>query len=141
MDIAGLRRESESGNLIALTILGICYLDGIGVPVNYGEAFRLLSQAAQHRLPRAEVNLARMHAEGLGTPQDPAAAIRLYEHAAKAGEFLAQVALGRIYSQGIGTEANRSLAWKWYAVAASRERDVSDCEELQEAKAYVSRIP
>jgi uncharacterized protein len=114
MNIRELREKAESGGCIAQTVLGICYLDGIGTEVDYREAFRLLSDAATQGAPRAIANLARMHADGLGIPQNNREAIRLYEVAADAGEFLAQIELGRIYSRGTCVPPNSATARRWY---------------------------
>jgi len=95
MNIPDLRRRADSGSAVAQALLGVCYLE-----VNYVEAFRLLSAAADRGATRAITNLARMHANGLGIPKDVSNAIRLYESAAEAGEFLAQIELARIYSRG-----------------------------------------
>jgi TPR repeat protein len=114
-------------------------LEGIEVEVDHKEAFRLLSAAADQGAPRAKLNLARMYAEGLGTPKNLEEATQLYEEAAEAGEFLAQVELARVYSRGVGVPANTEAARKWYAAAAAQEGSVGDCEELQEAKAYVRK--
>ena len=121
MNISDLRRKAESGSVVAQSILGICYLDGIDVEPNYDEAFRLLSAAAQQGASRAMLNLARIHAEGLGIPKNLVEAIRLYERAAQAGEFFAQVELGRLYSRGIGVSPDPEMALKWYSAAVAQE--------------------
>ena len=148
MDIPDLRKKSDSGSRAAQGALGICYLYGHEVEVNYKEAFRLLSLAGTSR---AVVNLARMHAEGMGVPKDLAEAIRLYKAVAKS-EFRAQLELGRVYSRGMGVQADSDEALRWYSAAAGREDD--DCvddaftaafvgsgtlEEIREARAYVGK--
>jgi TPR repeat protein len=135
MDITKLLQEAESGSVVAQGILGICYLEGIDVDVNFGEAFRLLSAASNRGAPRPRVYLARMYAEGLGTAKNPVEAVRLYEAAAVAGEFFAQIELGSIYSQGLVVAANADAALRWYSAAAALGGE--DCPELCEAKAYV----
>jgi len=137
MDIPYLRQKAESGNCAAQCILGICYLDGIDVEVDYREAFRLLSAAADQGASRAIVSLARMNADGIGVSKNPHEAIRLYEMVGHA-EFLAAVELGRIYSRGLGVPTDRSKALKWYSIAVSKENSVPDSEDLREAKAYVA---
>lgn len=148
MNIPDLRKQSDSGSRAAQGALGICYLHGHEVEVDYKEAFRLLSLAGTSR---TLVHLARMHAEGLGVPKDLPEAIRLYKAVAKY-EFRAQLELGRIYSRGMGVQVDSDEALKWYSAAAGREDD--DCvddaftaafvgagtlEEIQEAKAYVAK--
>src|SRR5689334_18825208 len=100
MNISDLRKKAAAGNVVAESMLGICYLDGIDVGVDYQEALRFLSSAAEKGAARAIVHLARMHAEGLGIPKNMPEAIRLYEKSAVAGEFLAQIQLARIYVRG-----------------------------------------
>ena len=137
MDIPDLRQKAESGSSVARCLLGICYLDGIDVEVNYQEALRLLSAAADQGASRAVVNLARMYANGLGVPKNPHEAIRLYETVGQA-EFLAAVELGRIYSRGLGVPTDFKKALRWYLAAIAQENSVSDSEELREAKAHVA---
>jgi TPR repeat protein len=139
MKIADIRNKANDGNVAAQTILGIYCLDGIGVEVDYQEAFRLLLAAATQGASRAMVNLARIHREGLGIATNMSEAMRLYEAAGKAGEFLAQIALGRIYSSGTDVPANPDQALIWYSLALAQEERVGDCKAIQEAKIYVRR--
>ena len=147
MNIQALRRGADSGSRVDQSVLGLCYLYGVDVDVDYREAFRLLSLAGTSR---AIANLARMYAEGLGISKDLAEAIRLYKAVGKS-EFRAQLELGRIYSNGIGVATDPDEAIKWYSAAAARGDDnyVDDpvnaafvgsgtFEEVQEAKAYVA---
>lgn len=139
MNIDDLSKKAESGSVVAQTILGICFLDGIGVEVDYGEAFRLLSHAANKGAMRAQSNLGRMYAEGLGIPKNLSTAVSLYECAAEAGEFFAQISLGRLYSEGDGIEPNPVAARKWYLEAIKQEDRVGDCDELDEARSYLDK--
>jgi TPR repeat protein len=147
MNIQELRKQADSGSRVNQSVLGLCYLYGVDVQIDYQEAFRLLSLAGTSR---AVANLARMHAEGLGLPKNMAEAIRLYKAVGKS-EFRAQLELGRIYSRGLGVPTDTVEALRWYSAAAAREDD--DCvddpitaafvgsgtsEEIHEAKAYVA---
>jgi TPR repeat protein len=138
MDIRELHQKAESGSTVAQCVLGICYLDGTEVQVDYQMAFRFLSAAANQGASRAVLNLARMHAEGLGIPRDPHKAIRLYESVGEV-EFLAAIELGRIYSQGVGVAVHEANASRWYLAAVAQEDRVADCDELREAKAYLNK--
>ena len=110
MNIAELRQKAESGSVVAQTILGTCYRDGIDVEVDYAEAFRFLFAASEAGVSRAMANLAMIYAHGLGIPKDMVEAIRLYEAAATRGEFLAQIELARIHSRGTDAPVDRDLA-------------------------------
>jgi TPR repeat protein len=98
----------------------------------------LLSAAADQGVPRAKTNLARMYAEGVGTAKNLPEAVRLYEKAAEAGEFVAQVELARIYARGVHVPANPEAARKWDAAASPPKTSVGNCEQLEEAMAYVT---
>ena len=150
MNIHELRRRADSGSPVNQSVLGLCYLYGVDVQVDYKEAFRLLSLAGTSR---AVANLARMYAEGLGISKDMAEAIRLYKAVGRS-EFRAQLELGRIYSRGLGVPIDPVEALKWYSAAAARDDGdyVDDpinaafvgsgtFEEVQEAKAYVANAP
>jgi TPR repeat protein len=80
-----------------------------------------------------------MHFEGLGLPKDVTRAIHSYELAACAGEFVAQIELGRIYSRGTDIPTDPSAALKWYSTAAEQEHRLESCEEIAEAKEYITR--
>lgn len=149
MNIPELQQKAESGSVVAQSMLGLCYLYGRDVEVDYKEALRLLSIAKDKGASRAIVNLAHMYAEGLGVPRDLPKAIRFYEAVAKA-EVRAQLELGRIYSRGVDVSADPEAALRWYSAAATREDGVDDSttaafvgaltfDEIKEAKVYVAR--
>jgi TPR repeat protein len=138
MDIRELHQKAESGSAVAQCVLGICYLDGTEVQVDYQQAFQFLSAAANQGVSRAVLNLARMHAQGLGIPRNPHEAIRLYESVGDF-EFLAAIELGRIFSGGVGVALDEANASRWYLAAVAQEDRVADCDELREAKAYLDK--
>jgi uncharacterized protein len=72
-DINELRRKAEAGSCVAQSVLGLYYLYGLEVEVDYSEAFRFLSAAAEQGASRAVLNLGYMHAKGLGIPQNGSA--------------------------------------------------------------------
>ena len=70
MNLEEKRRKTEAGSCVAQTALGISYLYGHDVEVNYSEAFGFLSAAAKQGASRAVLNLAIMHAKGLAVPKN-----------------------------------------------------------------------
>ena len=141
LDIADLRRKAEAGSCVSQSVLGCCYLHGVDVQVDYGEAFRFLSAAANQGASRAVLNLGTMYAKGLGVSQDVGEAIRLLEAVAKpdnsSDAFLARIELGRIYSH-LASPANPAAALKWYSAAVALAAPEDDSAELREAKDYIS---
>src|SRR5690348_16275222 len=148
MDIEQLRREAESGSVVAQGVLGLCYLYGRGVDIDYDEALRLLSMAKDNGTSRAVVNLARMYAEGLGVRKDMAKAIRFYQAVEKV-ELRAQLELARIYANGESVKVNPKAALSLYSNIAKCEDAVEDAitaafvgsltfDEIEEARNYVA---
>ena len=142
-DISELRRKAEAGSCVAQSILGLYYLNGLEVEVNYSEAFRFLSAAAEQGASRAVLNLGYMHAKGLGIPQNVPEAIRLFEAVGRPSDssdaFAARLELGRIFSRGVGISADAGAALKWYSAAIELATDDEDSEDLREARAYVAQ--
>jgi TPR repeat protein len=136
MDIEDLRRRAEAGSPSARTLLGISYLHGYDVVVNYNEAFKLLSAAGTSR---AVLNLGIMHAKGMGIPQNLHEATRLLEAVALPSDssdaFAARIELGRLYS----ARSDIKNALKWYEAAVALANNLEDSEDLQEARAYIAR--
>jgi TPR repeat protein len=143
MDIEEKRRKAEAGSCVAQTTLGISYLYGYDVDVNYVEAFRLLSAAANQGASRAVLHLGIMHAKGLGVPKNLPEAIRLFEAVGKPEDssdaFAARIELGRIYSSGSGVAVDAAKALYWYKSAIALARDHEDSDDMQEAKTYIAR--
>lgn len=62
---------ADLGNEMAMNELGLCYEDGIGVPIDYENAFKWFSKAVENNAGAcAEHNLARCYRRGRGTPVD-----------------------------------------------------------------------
>lgn len=143
MDIEEKRRKAEAGSCAAQTILGLSYLYGYDVEVNYMEAFRFLSAAANQGASRAVLNLGIMQAKGLGIPQNVPEAIRLFEAVATPSDssdaFAARIELGRLYSSGLYMPVDTAKALSWYRAAISLENDNEDSDDLREARTYVAR--
>ena len=135
-DIDDLRRKASAGSAVAQTQLGICFLDGIDIEVNYAEALRHLSVAAKQGTSRSIVNLARMYEGGLGTEKNMAEAIRLYKSVSKV-ELSAQIGLGRIYSRE-GVSQDLDEAMHYYVLATEWGDRVANCPEIEEAREFVA---
>jgi TPR repeat protein len=143
LDIDDMRRKAETGNCVAQGMLGVCYLYGHDVEVDYKEAYRFLSAAAELGASRAVLNLGRMYAQGLGIPQNVPEAIRLFEAvgrpASSTDAFAARIELGRIFARGVGVSIDAEAARKWYSAAIDLASDEEDSEDLREARAYVAQ--
>jgi len=142
MNIEELLQKAEAGSCVAQTVLGISYLHGHEVEVDYQKALRFLSAAARQGGSRATLNLGRMYAKELGVPKNVTEAIRLFEAVGQADDssdaFAARIELGRIYSGSSDFPVDVGAALKWYKSAIALTRDREDSEELREARAYIA---
>jgi uncharacterized protein len=142
-DINELRRKAEAGSCVAQSVIGLHYLYGLEVEVDYSEAFRFLSAAAEQGASRAVLNLGYMYAKGLGIPQNTPEAIRLLEAVGRPSEssdaFAARMELARIFSRGVGIPVDARAALKWYSAAIELATDDEDSEDLREARAYIAQ--
>lgn len=143
MNIDETRRKAEAGSCVAQTALGVSYLYGYGVEINYQEAFRFLSAGASQGASRAILNLGHMHARGLGIPKNVPEAIRMFEAVAmppdSSDAFAARIELARLYSSGLAIPVDKAKALDWYKAAIALGTDGKDSDDLREAKDYVGR--
>jgi TPR repeat protein len=137
-----IQRRAEAGSCVAQTLLGIAYLYGYEVEINYSGAFRFLSAAASQGASRAVLNLGLMHAKGLGIPQNLYEAVRLLESVAKPSDssdaFAARMELGRLYS-GLGAPPDSDKALFWYEAAIALSTGGEESVDVREAREYLAK--
>ena len=149
MDIPELQRNAAAGSIVSQSVLGLSYLYGRDVQIDYHKAHELLSLAAQRGASRAVVNLGVMYEQGWGVPKNVQEAIRLYR-SVSASEIRASLHLARIHAKGIGVPSDTAEAAKYYSAVASSEMTHDDAagaaftgtvtlQEVEEAKAYLAR--
>jgi len=117
-DIEGvkwLRKAAEQG--VGLTVLGLCYNKGMGVPEDKEEAVRWYRKAAEQGEPNGIYLLAWSYFRGEGVPEDKTEGIRLYRIAAEQDDGGAQYELGECYYNGDGVPQDKTEAIKWYKKA------------------------
>lgn len=138
-----MRRRAEAGDCPSQCTLGLCYLYGIDMEVDYQEAFRFLAAAAEKGASRAILNLGRMYARGLGIPRDVPEAIGRFETAAalsgSGDAFQARLELGRLYAHGLGVPVDKGKALRWYALALEIATNEDDEDEVKEIRQYVEQ--
>ncbi len=118
-----LSKASEAGDASAHYYLGIMYLNGYGVPVNYQESARLFTLGAQKNHPGAQIALGILLIEGIGVPQNFKRAAMLFTQASKQDNQDAQAILGWIYKYGIGVTENKIVAYALWNYVAARGDD------------------
>jgi hypothetical protein len=92
-----LRPEAQQGNHIAQNIVGVMYMNGLGMPSNDAEAAKWYRMAAEQGYAVAQTNLGFLYENGRGVAQSLAEARQWYQKAAlqgdpRAGAFLKDLA-------------------------------------------------
>ena len=85
-DFVRLTRENaEKGDPLHQHNLGVIYLQGIGRPLDFREAYKWFNKSAQQNYPNAQFNLALCFANGMGTHKSKVEAYRWWSLAASHG--------------------------------------------------------
>lgn len=100
--------------------LGVCYMNGSGVELNYEEAAKWYRLAAEQGNAYGQANLGWCYEHGCGVEQSDEEAVRLYRLAAEQGNAYGQGNLGWCYESGTGVEQDYKEAAKWYKLAADK---------------------
>lgn len=117
-----LLQAAEQGKVSpeSLNVIGGMYLRGELVPLNYLEAKKWLTLAADQGSMSAQNDLAYLLFNGLGGERDMKKALELYQKAALQGDLMAQANTGLMYATGQGTDRDKARGYAWYSLAASR---------------------
>jgi len=110
---------ARSGEAEAIFLMGTAYDEGLGRPIDYGEAVRWYREAAGMEHVLAQHNLGNVYAAGRGIEQDWELAVRWWTPPAERGDAITQLRLGEAYEAGRGVEAvDTAVALTWYRRAA-----------------------
>jgi len=113
------RPSASAGHAGAQFGLATLYYGGLGVVIDYDEAFDWCTKAADQGLPPAQYMLAAMYRDGKGVGQDPATAASLFRKAEEQDVQGAQYSIGLMYFTGEGVAADNDEAYYWLSLAAS----------------------
>lgn len=97
------------------------------------EGFAIVTDAAEHNLPDAQLYLANLYEQGDKIPQDIEKSTSWYQRAASAGNIEAQYALGWHYYHGQGLPKNSDLALNWFHQAS-----LAGHERAQHAESFLA---
>ena len=113
-----LAQAAERGDAEAQNLLGVMYLNGLGVAQEPRRAAQLFSRAAEHGLKEGRYNLCNLLYNGLGVAQDDVRAQEQLLASARAGHRPALRALGFLYHLA-GRESHwQELSTRCFRMAA-----------------------
>jgi hypothetical protein len=113
-------KASELGSALAMYSLGLIYLEGKIVPLDYSQARSWYEKAVAMNSALAMADLASLYETGRGGPADIAKAFELYRRAATAGDRTSMTKVGNFYEAGSGVRQDYAEAIRWYKQSAAR---------------------
>jgi len=93
-----LLESAVGGSSYAQGLIALLYVDGIGAPKNYSEAFRWANLGAQKNDLNSLYVLGLINQQGLGRPPSALDAINYFRRAADLGNIVALFNMGQIYA-------------------------------------------
>jgi len=120
MNASQYQTAAAQGDAAAQNNLGLCYLNGWGVPEDYVDAAEWFSRAAEQGHAEAQWNLFQCYSAGRGVAANPDKALRWLSKAAANGNAEAQFKLGSWYWTGEVVAENTEEALKWWRRAGEQ---------------------
>lgn len=119
------RDAANNGVLAAAYNLGMCYLQGDGVPKSPADAVKWFEMAANAGHPNSQFKLGMLYDMGDIVPYNPSKASYYYELAAQSNHPIAQRNIGYDYYNGEGVARDMQKGTFWYKCAAENGDDSS----------------
>jgi hypothetical protein len=112
-----LKDAAMGGNEQAMDWVGQFYQFGIGVDVNFEDAFKMYAAAADRGYANSMYRCGEFYERGLGVAKDYVRAYEYYEQAVTDAPD-AKTAIGRLHENGLGVGQDMSEALRWYEQGA-----------------------
>jgi len=109
---------AKTGDLNAMTALGIMYITGVGVIQNDVKGFKYVQDAANKSHPKAQYTLGAIYYLGAGVTIDFNKAFNWISLSADQGYRDAQHNLAQMYEAGEGVSQDFKKAYEYYLIAA-----------------------
>eukprot|EP01031_Cornospumella_fuschlensis_P028943 gene28943-34932_t len=116
-----VEQKPYSLTVLASSLLGDFYLEGICVPQDEARGYRHCQSVLVHGCPLTQVSYGLCHSKGLGgVSVDKAIATQCYRIAAAAGYPVAVSNLGVMYRDGKGVQEDKKEAMRLFKIAAEQ---------------------
>jgi len=112
---------AKTGDLSAMTALGIMYITGVGVIQNDIKGFKYVQDAANKSHPKAQYTLGAIYYLGAGVNIDFKKAFNWISLSADQGYTDAQHNLAQMYEAGEGVSQDFKKAYVYYLIAARND--------------------
>lgn len=118
MAVQYFQSAAEEGLPEAVSNLGICYFNGLGLPQDIKTAIEHFKTAAEAGVAEAQFNLGNCYATGVGVFQHDTMAFKFYKQASEQGHIRAQFNVGVCFGNGIGVSKQQTIAFHFFGLAA-----------------------
>ncbi|MFA6861845.1 MAG: tetratricopeptide repeat protein, partial [Bacilli bacterium] len=109
---------ADIGYIDASYWLSLCYIKGLGTPVDQKKALDYLQSAAKQGYAIAEFSLGCFYEKGGIIKQDYQTAFKWFSLASQKCLMEAECELGECYSSGLGTEKDLKKSYEYYKKAS-----------------------
>lgn len=134
-----LLKKAKSGEVLAQLKLGQVYTYGIGVPVDYKQAFWWYKRASEQGNPDAMCRLGICYQNGLGKSIDSKMGLYWLKKAEAKGNYLASCFIGIAYLDSQGVEYNKEQIEKHFDKVSKNKKSMMSSLDPDELYA-VGRI-
>uniref|UniRef100_A0A8C9N1V7 SEL1L adaptor subunit of SYVN1 ubiquitin ligase n=1 Tax=Serinus canaria TaxID=9135 RepID=A0A8C9N1V7_SERCA len=110
------------GNPVGQSGLGMAYLYGRGVPVNYDLALKYFQKAAEQGWVDGQLQLGSMYYNGIGVKKDYKQALKYFNLASQGGHILAFYNLAQMHATGTGVMRSCHTAVELFKNVCERGR-------------------
>uniref|UniRef100_A0A8C3AR33 SEL1L adaptor subunit of SYVN1 ubiquitin ligase n=1 Tax=Cyclopterus lumpus TaxID=8103 RepID=A0A8C3AR33_CYCLU len=110
------------GNPVGQSGLGMAYLYGRGVPINYELALKYFQKAAEQGWVDGQLQLGTMYYNGIGVKRDYKQALKFFNLASQAGHILAFYNLAQMHATGTGVMRSCHTAVELFKNVCERGR-------------------
>ncbi|MBA2652571.1 MAG: sel1 repeat family protein [Tatlockia sp.] len=118
--LSAYQLAAQENNAVGLFDLGLMYVEGKGMAVDYPKAIELFSKASELGYNDALTQLADLYFKGLGVARNEKKALELYKKAASTGDAHALYQLGLLSETGVATKLDYANAVSYYDQAAAK---------------------
>ena len=108
------------------------YEEGIGVKVDYTEAFTYYDLAAKHKHFASMVKVGLMCLKGIGCSKNIAQSVLMFSLASEAGNPDAQYELAKLYAVGNGVPQDNQQAYIWSSLALACGKGDSEIAKFRD---------
>uniref|UniRef100_A0A6I8S2T9 Protein sel-1 homolog 1 n=1 Tax=Xenopus tropicalis TaxID=8364 RepID=A0A6I8S2T9_XENTR len=116
------RKAADMGNPVGQSGLGMAYLYGRGVPVDYDLALKYFQKAAEQGWVDGQLQLGSMYYNGIGVKKDYKQALKYFNLASQGGHILAFYNLGQMHATGTGVMRSCHTAVELFKNVCERGR-------------------